>query len=90
MSSLRLPRRTRSRSSCQVTALLVERREEECSVCKDEFVPNESEVWMAACGHATCNDCYNDPAGRRWRRKCPSCTVRSLRYEQLYRPVILD
>ncbi len=40
-------------------------REETCTCCHDEFVPNESEVWMAACGHATCDGCYNDPRGAR-------------------------
>ena len=44
---------------------------------------------MAACGHATCNDCYNSthPQAAKWRTKCPQCFAPSLRCEQLYRPV---
>ena len=65
-------------------------REEECTVCKDEFVPNMSEVWMAACGHSLCQECYADPRGEQWRRMCAACTQPSMRYLQLYRPVESD
>ena len=65
-------------------------REEECTICREEFEPNLTMVHMAACGHGLCMPCYADPGARRWRNKCPSCTQPSNRRLQLYRPVESD